>query len=97
MICIASDSKSRHGKALILGTFKHSLSPESPIYPYLHNLQHMNFEVGDDDLMADKDYTHVFKRLQNLLLCVRGFKIHGAHIMQATIHSHLASNNLTTI
>ena len=28
----------------------------------------MNLKVGDNDLTADKDYKHVFKRLRNLLL-----------------------------
>lgn len=56
----------------------------------------MNLEVGDDDLTADKDYKHVFKRLRNLLLRIRGLIIHGIHITPAVIRSHLRSNGLTS-
>ncbi len=57
-VSIASDGKTKHGGALVLLTCKKELAPNSPIYTYLslHALYFMNFLVGDNDLMADKDY-----------------------------------------
>ena len=62
-ISIASDGESRRGEALVHMTFKRQLDPTSPIHDMLCVLPLMNLEVGDDDLTADKDYKHVFKRL----------------------------------
>jgi len=67
-ISIASDGESRRGEALIHLTFKKQLETSSPIYPALSVLPLMNLEVGDDDVTADKDYKHIFKRCRNLLL-----------------------------
>lgn len=94
-VCVASDGESRRGEALIQLTFKRELDTNSSIYPHLKPLPFMNLEVGDDDLTADKDYKHVFKRLRNLMLRTRGLKVHGIDITLTTIRSHLRSNNLT--
>ena len=56
----------------------------------------MNLEVGEDDITADKDYKHIFKRLRNLLLRDKGLDVHGVHIKPAVVRSHFASNNLTS-
>ena len=96
-ICISSDGESRRGEALVIETFKHPLTPHSPIYPFLHVLPLMNLEVGEDDLTADKDYKHIFKRLRNLFLRLRGFMVHGIHITQAVVRSHLRSNDVDPI
>jgi hypothetical protein len=95
-ISIASDGESRHGEALIRLTFRHQLASTSPIYDMLHVLPLMNLEVGDDDITADKDYKHIFKRLRNLLLRDKGLYVHGVHIRPAVVRSHFASNNLTS-
>ena len=95
-ICISSDGESQHGEALILLTFKHPLHETSPIHGLLAHLLFLNLEVGDDDITADKDYKHIFKRLRNLLLQGRGFKIHGIHITQAVIRSHLQANGASS-
>ena len=96
-ISIASDGESRRGEALVRLTFKRQLNPDSPIYDMLHVLPLMNMEVGNDDLTADKDYKHVFKRLRNLLLRDKGREVHGVHIKPSVIRSHLASNDLTPV
>ena len=67
-ISIASDGESRCSEALIHLTFKKQLELSSPIYPTLSVLPLMNLKVGDDDVTADKDYKHIFKRCRNLLL-----------------------------
>lgn len=95
-ISIASDGESRRGEALIHLTFRHQLAPTSPIHDMLRVLPLMNLEVGEDDITADKDYKHIFKRLRNLLLRDKGLDIHGVHIKPAVVRSHFASNNLTS-
>lgn len=97
MILIASDGESRRGEALVQMTFKCQLNPTSPIYDMLYPLPLMNLEVGEDDLTADKDYKHVFKRLRNLMLRDKGFHVHEVHIKPSVIRSHFISNNLTRI
>ena len=95
-ISIASDGESRRGEALVQITFKRQLDSTSPIYDMLYLLPLMNLEVGDDDLTADKDYKHVFKCLQNLMLREKGFHVHAVHIKPSVIRSHLMSNNLNS-
>jgi len=94
-ISIASDGESWRGEALVQMTFKCQLDPTSPIYDMLYLLPLMNLEVGEDNLTADKDYKHVFKRLQNLMLRDKGFRVHEVHIKPSVIRSHFMSNNLT--
>ncbi|PBK60262.1 hypothetical protein ARMSODRAFT_1026650 [Armillaria solidipes] len=62
-VSITSDGKSKRGHALAMFTMKKQLSPSSLIYSQLHSFQFMNLLVGDDDLMCNKDYKHLFKRL----------------------------------
>ncbi|TFK58449.1 hypothetical protein BDN72DRAFT_739650, partial [Pluteus cervinus] len=97
VVCIASDGESRRGEALIVETFKRKLSTTSPIHSLLSVIPLMNVEVGDDDITADKDYKHVFKRCRNLMLRVRGLRVHGVDLLPATLKSHLQDNNLTSI
>ena len=65
---LASDGKTRRGSAFILLTFKHPISPQSPIYHLLQPLKFLNLHVSNDDFTCDKDWKHIFKRFQNLLL-----------------------------
>ena len=93
-ISIASDGESRRGEALIHLTFKKQLETSSPIYPALSVLPLMNLEVGDDDVTADKDYKHIFKRCRNLLLRDRGTKVHGVDILPSMLQSQLRKNEV---
>ena len=74
-VSIASDGESKHGDALVLLTMQKHLSPDSAIYPQLHHLELMNHLVGNDDVTADKDFKHVFKCQQNLLMQNKGIEI----------------------
>ncbi|KDR65073.1 hypothetical protein GALMADRAFT_162490 [Galerina marginata CBS 339.88] len=94
-ISIASDGESRRGSALVHFTFRKKLGPASPIYDQLSCLPMMNLEVGDDDVTADKDYKHVFKRLRNLLLRDKGLWVLGRHIKPAVLRAHMHSNAVT--
>ncbi|KAJ6552503.1 hypothetical protein B0H10DRAFT_2242107 [Mycena sp. CBHHK59/15] len=49
----------------------------------------MDFQVGEDDLTADKDPKHVFKRGRNRLLRMLGMKVFGVQITPAIIRAHL--------
>jgi len=68
LVCLASDGESRRGKALAELTYIAPLAPTSPIYTHLVYLDLLDLFVGADDITADKDYKHVFKRLRNTLL-----------------------------
>jgi hypothetical protein len=89
IVSIASDGEARRGAALAELTFKKPLSPSSPIYEQLSPLTFMNLMVGDDDITADKDWKHVFKRLCNLLLRASGVVVGGVRIAPTIIQAHL--------
>lgn len=61
-VCIASDGESKCGEALVRLTMNTTLKEDSPIYEQLRPLDFMNYLVGSDDITADKDFKHVFKR-----------------------------------
>ncbi|KAF8874102.1 hypothetical protein CPB84DRAFT_1817929 [Gymnopilus junonius] len=94
-ISIASDGESRCRQALVLFTFKKQLSQDSPIWDQLSSLEMMNLEVSDDDVTADKDYKHIFKRLCNLLLRETGILVYRVHMKPAGVRSHLHTNNVS--
>ncbi|KAK0493957.1 hypothetical protein EDD18DRAFT_1310464 [Armillaria luteobubalina] len=90
-ISIASDGEMKRGSALVNLTFQDELSAQSRLYSYLSpsKLPLMNFLLGDNDVTANKDYRHVFKRIRNLLLCERGISVLGVHIMPSILKAHL--------
>ncbi|KAH8995049.1 hypothetical protein EDB86DRAFT_2804872 [Lactarius hatsudake] len=90
VVSIASDGEARRGKALVQLTFKHALSPNSPIYPWLSSCALLDLHVGDDDLICDKDYKHTAaKRVRNALLREKGIFVYGTWITPAVLHTHL--------
>ncbi len=78
-------------------THKRLLSPLSPIYPLLSNLHLMNLLVGDNDLTANKDYKHVMKHLQNVLLWKMGTMVNRFHITPALLHLYLKANGVSNL
>lgn len=56
----------------------------------------MNFHVGEDDITADKDWKHVFKRFRNLLLRDRGVVVNGFRITPSIIRTHLQASGLSS-
>jgi hypothetical protein len=93
-VCIASDGEAKRGDALVILTMSSQLSASSPIYGQLSSLQLMNHLVGPDDITADKDFKHVFKRQRNLLMCHKGVLIQGFCVTPAILRSHLESNGV---
>ncbi|KAK0437706.1 hypothetical protein EV421DRAFT_1907203 [Armillaria borealis] len=89
VVSIVSDGKAKQGWSLVILTLKHKLSPQSNVYSLLKPLTFMNFLVGDDDITCDKDYKHIFKHIQNLLLRARGFTVLNVHITPSILQSHL--------
>ncbi|KAJ6616913.1 hypothetical protein B0H10DRAFT_1798587, partial [Mycena sp. CBHHK59/15] len=89
IVSLASDGETRRGKAFVDKTFSRTLAPESDIYPILSDLLLMDFHVGEDDITADKDAKHIFKRGRNRLLRMLGMKVFGVQITPAIIRAHL--------
>ena len=95
VISLASDGESRCGKALINLTYVAPLSRSSPIYDHLVHLDLMDYFVGPDDITADKDYKHVFKRLRNALLRESGSLVHSVRLTRAVICKHFKDSGFT--
>lgn len=95
IISLASDGESRRGKALAYLTYATPLAPSSPIYDQLIHLHLMDFFVGADDITADKDYKHIFKRFRNALLRKNGCIVHGIKLTPGLIRKHLQHSGLT--
>lgn len=95
VISLASDGESRRGKALANLTYVAPLMPSSPIYNQLIHLELMDYFVGPDDITADKDYKHVFKRLRNAILRDNGCVVCGVRLTYAVIRRHFKDSGLT--
>lgn len=95
-VSIALDGKSKHSDALVILTMKKILSSQSPLYPQLHKLELMNHLVGEDDITADKDFKHIFKWQQNLMMRNKGFEIQEFCITPAILCAQLQSNGVPT-
>ena len=95
IVSIASDGETRRGLAFILLTFKSPLLQNSPIYSILKPLKFLNLHVGDNDLTCDKDWKHVFKRWQNLLLRQRGVVVNGVRITPDIIKDQFRTAGLS--
>jgi hypothetical protein len=89
LVSIVSDGGTWRGGVLTQLTLCSELSDTSPIYPLLHPLEFMNLHVGTDDITADKDFCHVFKRIRNLLLCQRSIVVCGQLITTPMLRKHL--------
>ena len=84
-VCIASNGEAKRGDALVILTMTSQLSASLPIYGQLSSLKFMNHLVGPDDITADKDFKHVFKHQQNLLMRHKGVLIQGFFCVTPTI------------
>ncbi|KAI9430083.1 hypothetical protein H4582DRAFT_2064198 [Lactarius indigo] len=93
-VCIASDGEAKRGDALVILTMNSQLSASSPIYGQLFSLKLMNYLVGPDDLTADKDFKHVFKRQRNLLMRQKGILVQGFCVTPAILRTHLESHGV---
>ncbi|KAH9009695.1 hypothetical protein EDB85DRAFT_2077656 [Lactarius pseudohatsudake] len=82
------------GDALVILTMSSQLSASSPIYGQLFSLKLMNHLVGPDDLTADKDFKHVFKRQRNLLMRQKGVLVQGFCVTPAILRTHLESHGV---
>jgi hypothetical protein len=76
-------------------TYIAPLASSSPIYEYLASLQLLDLFIGTDDITANKDYKHVFKRLWNTLLQDKGSVICGIRLMHCLIRKHSMDMGLT--
>jgi len=95
VISLASDGKSRCGRALANLMYVAPLAPLSPIYDQLAHLALMDCFVGPDDVTADKDYKHIFKWCCNALLRENGCVVLNIHLTRALIGKHLKDSRQT--
>lgn len=95
-VSIASDREAKCGDTLVHLTMNSTLSSDSPIYEQLKGLKFMNFLVGPNDIMADKDFKHVFKCQQNLMMHNKGIITEGFCITPSILHIHLQSNGISS-
>ena len=58
------------------------------------SLTFLNLLVGEDDITADKDFKHIFKRQHNLMLRNKGFIIEGFFITPSILHGQLQANGV---
>ena len=96
-VCIASDGEAKCGNALVHLTMCRNLDENSPIYEHVRQLHFMNLLVGHDDVMADKDLKHVFKRQQNLIMCNKGIFIQRFCIAPSILRNHLQLNGVSSV
>jgi hypothetical protein len=97
IVLIASNGESRQGKALAKLTYITPLACASLIYGLLAHLKLFDIFVGVDDIIADKDYKHIFKQLHNTLLCKKGSMVHSIKLTQGLICKHLSDSGLTPV
>ena len=93
-VSIASDGEAKRGDALVEITMRWFLRSTSPIYHQLKPLTFLNLLVGEDDITADKDFKHIFKRQRNLMLRNKGFVIKGFCITPSILRGQLQSNGV---
>jgi hypothetical protein len=89
VISVASDGETRRGCALVELTMHTKLPPSSKIHELLHPLRFMNLLVSEDDITADKDFKHVFKRIHCKEMRASGITILDQIITPSAIQSHL--------
>jgi hypothetical protein len=97
IVSIASNGESRQGKALAKLTYIAPLACTLPIYGLLAHLELFDIFVSMDDITADKDYKHIFKRLHNTLLHEKGSMVHGIKLTWGLICKHLSNSGLTPV
>jgi hypothetical protein len=95
VVSLASDGESRRGKALAQLTYVTPIASTSPIYEHLVHMELFDTFVGVDDITADKDYKHIFKRLRNTLLREKGSLVCGVRLTRGLIRKHLQDSGLT--
>lgn len=86
---ISSDGESRRCKSLGLLTMCQELTSSSPLYRLLGPLPLFNRLVGSEDIVCDKDWRHVLKRLCNTLLRGSPLHINGSTLTRPLIKCHL--------
>jgi hypothetical protein len=99
IVSVASDGETRRGRALAMLTMNSKLAPSSKIYDQLSNLRFMNLLVGEDEITADKDYKHIFKRLRCKQIRASGIAIIDQVITASSMRLHLmdAGESILTI
>ncbi|KAI0337896.1 hypothetical protein BDW22DRAFT_1487987 [Trametopsis cervina] len=91
---IDSDGDSKRRLAAASLTLAHRMSESSPLYEILHRLELFNLYCGEDDLVSNIDYDHIFKRLRNTGLRIKGITIDNIFLTPSIIRQHLLDSGL---
>lgn len=90
IVSLASDGEARRARVLIDLCYRFQLKPDSPIHPMLAGLELMDLYVGEDDLTADKDNKHVFKRCRNPFLSLpKSIPVCSVRVTNAQLRRHM--------
>lgn len=82
IFCLATDGDPTRRRAVHMITMSRKLEETSPIYPLLAPLALMNFQCGLDDITADIDFKHVFKRAFSFPLSCFSLITYNIHFSQ---------------
>ncbi|KAF8260231.1 hypothetical protein EI94DRAFT_1773743 [Lactarius quietus] len=93
LFSIASDGESHRGSALTMLTHRQPLEPGSELM-LLGKLRLMNMLVGDNNIMADKDYKHIMKHCRNFTICKSGVMVNGFAVTPTLLCFHLQANKV---
>jgi hypothetical protein len=96
VVSIASDGETRRGCALVEVAMCTTLAPSSMLYNLLEPLRFMNLLVGEDEITADKDYKHVFKRIRCKEIRLSGIAVIDQIITPSAIQAHLLSTGVVS-
>ncbi|KAF7968709.1 hypothetical protein HWV62_29672 [Athelia sp. TMB] len=90
---ITSDGDARRRLATARITMTQTVNPNSALYGKLGNggLRLFNYSCGADEITADIEYKHLFKRIRNSLLRSKGVQINGTVINSAVLRRHLTA------
>ncbi|KAI0763211.1 hypothetical protein BC629DRAFT_1651952 [Irpex lacteus] len=89
-----SDGDSKRRLAAAELTLSRQLSLSTPTWQLLHNLDLMNLLCGEDELVMNVDFNHLFKRMRNTILRAKGITIANVFLTSSIIRHHLIDSGL---
>lgn len=89
VVCVASDGESRRRAALVEEYTKTELPSHSPTRAKVDGFRFMDYITGEDKIIINNDYNHVFKCIQNRVLRIEDICVEGTWITPSTIQRHL--------
>lgn len=91
-----SDGDSKRRLAAADLTLSRRLSSSTPTWQLLHELELMNLFCGEDELVMNVDFNHLFKRMRNTIMRAKGITIANVFLTSSIIRHHLIDSGLAT-